>query len=235
MSQPKEEPSFYEIIKKIILFPFDKMIINTLPELGHLAPVIFTVGTAFISLISLNYPLGIFAASGVEALFISSALQTVSSFLFKPSLDVFNPTGNVCKSYFQSITPSRFRYLLGTGVRNEFPNLPIFFLAFACAYSIQSMFYYSEEISNLGPQYSSRPYLAIIASALILFIYSAYLLVYSCDTLFSILFSVLLGGLVGFLITTQNNLLFGKESVNLLFIPTLARRTGMDYICVTKG
>jgi len=40
---------------------------------------------------------------------------------------------------------------------------------------------------------------------------------------------------VGYLICYQNYLLFGKSAVGLLFIPSLARRSGMDYICVTTN
>lgn len=97
------------------------------------------------------------------------------------------------------------------------------------------MYFFSKECSELGPQYSNRPYLAIVGASLFIVLYSMYLFAYGCDSLFSIFFTVLLAALVGYLLCYQNYLLFGKTSVNLLFIPPLARRSGLDYICVTTN
>ena len=40
---------------------------------------------------------------------------------------------------------------------------------------------------------------------------------------------------MGYIICYQNYLLLGKNSVNLLFLPILTRRSGMDYVCVSSS
>lgn len=231
------EKSMWENFIEIILIPVDKAILFAAPELGHLSPIILSLGAAFISLVTLNYPVFVLAASSVEAYFLHSALSVVGAYTVTPVMgisDKSKPTDK-CKSYFQTLTPSRFEAIFSQGLRNEFPNSPLYFISFAAAYCIQSMYFFSQECSELGPQYSNRPYLAIIAATMFIFLYSIYLLSFSCDSAFALSFTIVLGIFVGYFICYQNFLLFGKDSVGLLFIPSLARRSGMDYICVTTN
>ena len=138
-----------------------------------------------------------------------------------------------CRSYSQSLTPSRFSSLMEKGIKKTFPNQPLYFISFAAAYCIQSMLAYSKEASALGPQYSNRHYFALIGASLFIALYAIYLLSFGCDGVLTIALSVVIGLVVGFLISNQNSILFGKESVNLLFLPTL-RKSGQDFICVTS-
>jgi len=224
---------------EFILIPVDKGVLTAVPEVGHLAPVILSIGTAFVALVTLNFPLMMLSGSTVEAYLIYTALSSASAYSVTPLLGVIDSQGQgqqkFCKSFFQTLTPSRFDYLMSKGLRAEFPNSPLYFISFAAAYCIQSMYFFSEECSELGPQYSNRPYLAIIASAMFILLYSIYLLAFSCDSGFTLVFTIILGLLVGYLVCYQNFLLFGKSAVDLLFIPSLARRRGMDYICVTTN
>jgi len=225
---------------ELILIPIDKGVLAVVPEVGHLSPIILSIGTAFVALVTLNFPLMMLAGSTVEAYFAYNTLASISSYSITPLLGVADSQlppdqRKACKSFFQTLTPSRFDYLISKGLRNEFPNSPLYFICFAAAYCVQSMYFFSQECSELGPQYSNRPYLAIIASAMFIILYTIYLLAFSCDTAFNLVFTVVLGFLVGYLICYQNYLLFGKSAVDLLFIPSLARRTGMDYICVTTN
>jgi hypothetical protein len=232
--------SIWNTFVELILIPIDKGVLAVVPEVGHLSPIILSMGTAFVALVTLNFPLMILAGSTVEAYFAYNALRSISSYSITPILGVADSQlppdeRKACKSFFQTLTPSRFDYLMSKGLRNDFPNSPLYFICFAAAYCIQSMYFFSEESSELGPQYSNRPYLGIIASAMFIVLYTIYLLAFSCDSSFTLIFSVILGLLVGYLICYQNYLLMGKNAVGLLFIPSLARRSGMDYICVTTN
>jgi hypothetical protein len=62
-----------------------------------------------------------------------------------------------------------------------------------------------------------------------------YLRTYGCDSIVSILASIFIGGMVGSFLCYQNYVLFGKQGVDLLFIPPLEKRSGMDYICVSTS
>jgi hypothetical protein len=67
-------------------------------------------------------------------------------------------------------------------------------------------------------------------------LYTLYLVINGCDGIFNLLATILIGLLVGYLICYQNYFLFGKSSVDLIFVPILGKRSGMDYVCVkTKG
>lgn len=231
-AEPKILEGAWGTFVEFILIPFDKGVLYAAPELGHLSPIIFSLGAAFIALVTLNYPVAIFAASSAEAYLVYSALSVAGAYTVTPLMGI-DGSSKGCKSSFESLTPSRFEAIFKQGLRKDFPNSPLYFISFAAAYCIQSMYFFSEECSELGPQYSNRPYLAIIAAAMFIILYSIYLLSFSCDSAFSLGFTIFLGLFVGYFICYQNFLLFGKNAVNLLFIPALARRSGMDYICVT--
>jgi hypothetical protein len=96
------------------------------------------------------------------------------------------------------------------------------------------MNFFSQELSNFGPSYSNRPYISSIGAGMFIALYSLFLYKNSCNSLFTLFFTVLIGILVGVLISYQNNTIFGKDAVNLLFIPSLQQRSGMDYICVSS-
>ena len=209
-----------------------------IPEIGHLAPIIITGGALFISLVTINYPLLVLAGSTVEAGLFYSLLRNLSDYIITPTFGLqtaseVNNKRPECSSYFQTLTASRFRLLMGDGIKNTFPNYPIYFIVFAIVYCIQGLLFYSNECSQLGPAYSNRPYMSIIGGCMFFILYALYFFVYGCDSLFSIVMTVILAATVSYLIAQQNVLLFGRESVNLLYIPTLGQRTGMDYVCVT--
>ncbi len=223
--------------KEYILMFFDKQLLSIAPEIGHLAPVILTMGTAFIALITLNYPLGILAASSIEAHLLYNVIKVLGDYFVTPLVGVSNPTAgeNQCRSYFQMMTPSRFTWFMEQGAKTVFPNQSLYWLSFVSAYMIQSMTFFKEEMEQLGPQYSNRPYIALIAACMLIALYSIYLLVYGCNSVLTVIVSIAIGLGVGLLISSQNYFLLDKPGVNVLFIPTLAKRTGMDYVCVSTS
>jgi len=228
-------PSGWDKFKEYLLVPFDKAIIKTAPELGHLSPVIFTIGSLFVSFITLNYPLFVFSLSSVEAFLVYNAISTAAAYTVTPFTQTSGQEKEQCSSFFQSMNPSRFKYFMSHGTVKEFPNSPLYFISFAASYCLQSMSFFSEEASELGPQYSNRQYIGILATLLFITLYSIYLVAYGCDGVFNLLVTIIIGLLVGYLICYQNYFLLGKTGVDLLFIPPIARRSGMDYICVTTN
>jgi hypothetical protein len=181
-----------------------------------------------------------FSASVVEASIVFVTLRYFSDFIVTPTLGSMTPAemdarSAECTSYFKVLTTSRFKAMMGDGIQRTFPNYPIYYLVFAAVYCIQSLLFFSKECSELGPSYSNRPYMSIIGGTMFICLYSLYYLVYGCDSFFSILCTAILAGTVSFLICHQNVALFGRESVDLLYIPPLTQRSGMDYICVTTN
>jgi len=159
----------------------------------------------------------------------------ISGYAATPLTTKIEENSSNCSSQFNILTASRFRFLVGKGIKGIFPNYPLYFITFVSAYCIESMNYYSKECSALGSQYSNRPYLGILSAAMLIILYSLYLLIYGCDSLMNLFCTAVLGALVGYLLCYQNVSIFGKTSVDLLFIPSIVKRSGMDYLCVSSS
>lgn len=239
MAAASPETTWFEKFKEFVFIPVDKALLSAAPEIGHLTPVIAVIGTFFVALLTLNPSLAVFGASAVEASWIHDILKTVGDYLATPFSGVetdVNPAKLAkCSSFFTTLTPSRFKLFMHQGLRVTWPNSPLYYLSFFAAYCIQSMLFFNDETANLGPAYYNRPYLACIAAALFLSIYLIYSLMYGCDSLFAMLFSIAIGIVIGILICLQNNLLFGKQYVNVLHIPPIVRKSDMDYVCVATA
>jgi hypothetical protein len=224
-----------EILQDFFLIFFDKAVLFTLPEVAHLAPLIFTFATAFWALLTFNKSLGVFALSSAEAWGVSGILKTMFDYSITPFLGEQGPTNDSCKSQFSSLTPSRFAFIMREGLKSQIPNTNLYMLSFAASYIIQSMKHFNKEMATFGEKFSNRPYLALITAAIILFIYSIYLYIYGCSSVPILLISILTGIAAGILISYQNVSLFGKDAVNVMFTPYFIRKTGMDYVCVTPN
>jgi hypothetical protein len=229
----KKSKKFFDWIKENFIVPIDSALLASFPEIGHLAPVILTLGTAFISLITLNLPLATFSASSFESLFLYNAVKLFSDYTFTTVMDAGEDTG-ACKSKFQTMNPSRFDWFMEKGIKKTFPNQALYFISYAAGYLIQAMQVFSKELSELGPQYSNRTYFAMIGAAFFIILYTVYLLAHGCDGYFSLFSTIFIGVIVGILICLQNYAIFGKTSVNVLFIPPLVRKTGQDFVCVAS-
>ena len=228
-------PSVTQMALEIGSIFMDKSLITTMPEIGHLAPIILTVGPLFFSILSLNYPLAIMGLSSLEAGLIYKLINMVTSYAGTPLTVETKENQGSCNSYFQTLTASRFRFLVGEGIKGSFPNYPLFFITFISAYCIEAMSYYKEECTALGSQYSNRPYLALLSASMLIILYSLYLLSFGCESLINLFCTAVLGALVGYLICYQNANLLGKTSIDVLFIPSIVKRSGMDYICVSSA
>ena len=91
-SSMKDNGGWWDKFKEFILLPFDKSILLTLPELGHLSPIIITIGSAFVALVTLNYPLAMLSASSVEAYFVYNSLSTAGKYAATPDLSIPDKT-----------------------------------------------------------------------------------------------------------------------------------------------
>ena len=123
MTAPPDK-SPLQIFKEIVLIPFDNSIINTVPEIGHLAPIILTGGALFLSVVTLNYPIAVFAGSTMEASLIYRLIAPMAHYVATPTnVPKDSPEAVRCESYFQTLTASRFKGLLDNGLVPAFPFL----------------------------------------------------------------------------------------------------------------
>ena len=103
-----EEGGWWEKFKEFIAIPLDKSVLRTLPDLGHLSPIIISIGSAFVAIVTLNYPLAVLSASSVEAYFVYNTLNMVGKYGATPDLSIPDKVpGDTCKSSFQRMTISQ--------------------------------------------------------------------------------------------------------------------------------
>ena len=82
----KQDKSILELAKELLLIPFDSLVLQSLPEIAHLARVFLTLGTAFMAAISLNYPLAVFSASSFESLLFYTFFKLLADYSITPAL-----------------------------------------------------------------------------------------------------------------------------------------------------
>jgi len=94
---PVSVKGLFELLSEMIFIFIDKPMLKIAPEIGHLAPVIFTVGSLFLSVITLNYPVFIFSLASAQATLLHSVISSTSAYFATPSS--VDKT-NTCRSYF---------------------------------------------------------------------------------------------------------------------------------------
>jgi hypothetical protein len=115
-----------------------------------------------------------------------------------------------------------------------FPSETMFILGGLAAYIMSNVIEFRDEMVALGPETEARMYLiaALIGIGLIAFI--THQIAYSCSSTGSLILSGFIAILAGLLISFQNKVFMGRESINVLGLPFLDDRvsTGAPlYVC----
>lgn len=204
----------------------------------RLLPDSLLVGSALLALLTQSFSMAIFFLSLVETAGVNYAFQSLASYMdpgrTMPTLKSASPE---CRSGFVTTRLNTFSALSCSALTSSFPSPILFFLATASSYVVSSLYSLRDELENLGPEYSSRFYLSIFATFFLLLAISSYRMLYGCDGLGIATISLVMGGILGVLLVTQNWYLFGKDSINLIGIPLLRERTADKkpiYVCPQK-
>jgi hypothetical protein len=111
-------------------------------------------------------------------------------------------------------------------------------ISVAASYVFTSLSNQIKELEALGPDYSPRFYISIMALCALLFFLGCYRMFYNCESMLVVFASIALGLLVGTTLVTQNLKLFGADSTNLSGIPLLRNKTATGekmYICTQRA
>lgn len=192
-------------------------------------------GTGFIAFITLSYPFGVFFLSLIEAGGIYHALNYINE-----NIRLFGTNSlksGKCRSGFEEVTLrsiSLFQYEF----RPTFMSISVFMTSFIGAYIVGVLVYLKNELEILGgqygEQYKTRMYGSVAFFVFIVFITMTYRLLTGCDNALNILASLFFGLSIAALVLLQNNSVLGIQSLNLLGVPILRKRTetGADlYVC----
>jgi|GEM_PF-3321737 len=210
-----------------------------LREIIRLTPDSLLLGTGFLGLITQNYALGMLFTALFETAFITVGLQSLFGYIsLKDNPPNPKAASRECMSGFQSPTLQSMSSFFKVAPQSSFPSAPVFILTTAVVYVITAMQGFSQELSELGPGYSTRYYIGIFLSLVILFIAASYRFLTGCDAFGTILLSLLFGFALGITLCWQNNALFGRDATNILGIPMFANTTADGkplYICPTSS
>jgi len=210
-----------------------------LREIIRLVPDSLLLGTGLFAIMTQNYPMGVLFGTLIEIIFLTVGIQNLATYLDLPkTLPTSADIAKECKSGFQSPTLQNVSLFFKMDMKSAFPSAPVFILTAALSYVITAMQGYSAELSELGQAFSTRYYIGIILSLILMFIVSMYRLLHNCDGVGIIILSILFGYFLGSALCWQNNTLWGRDSTNVLGVPFFANTTADGkpiYICPTRS
>jgi hypothetical protein len=176
---------------------------------------------------------------------ITSALGTIPSSIVLGSgalsLLTFNRTLMVTTIFFIELILIHIG-LAGTSAQlfptlipqGGFPHPTLFFIAGSLSYLNGALISFSDVFERIGGEYSSKSGIALILTFLSLAALISYYVTTSQTTFGTSLLTILLAFIVAIILLQINTLIFGKESVNILGVPTLVSTTGTGkplYAC----
>lgn len=220
---------------------FAKTIQNTLlfvPEaMLRIFPDALFWGVGFFAFVTLSYSFGVFFLSLVEAILIFYALHYGNENLQIVSTNALGKGSKACSTGFTDVT-MRAVSLFNMEFKPSFLSSHLFMTGVISSYLLSVILYFRSELeilgSSYGEQYNTRLYGSTIFFSIIIFLAMSYRMFNQCDSVFNIIISLILGLTAGALIAVQNNGLLGIESLNLLGVPILRKRTangGDLYVC----
>ena len=217
---------------------FDRYPIPILKEIIKIIPDGVVLMTGLMSILTTSYPLFIFFLSLIESIagfYIFRSLIARFDFGFTKHERGF---GSVeCKTGFSSPTLSSLSFFT-VDQRTAFPSAPLYMISVAAAYVYTTLSNQIQELEALGPDYSPRFYISIMALCALLFFIGCYRMFYNCESMLIVFASIALGLLIGTTLVTQNLKVFGPDSTNLTGIPLLRNRTAKGekiYVCTSRA
>ncbi len=214
---------------------FGGTIFPVMQHLGKILPDAVFVFLVLFAILTQNFANGVLAMSLIESTLAFSIIGKAVEY-FAPG-GVNTDVNPACEAGFPSQTYSYsslsiFSALIGKS--SSFPSHSIAVVSTLVGYLLTALFQYRSELRQLGPKYEARIPIGVTLSFLTLTAFVLFRYIAGCENLGTIVGTLLIGILLGTLIVYQNAALFGKESVNLLGIPTLESRTLAGkplYVC----
>jgi NADH:ubiquinone oxidoreductase subunit 3 (subunit A) len=193
------------------------------------------LGSSIFSLLTQNFPLGIFVLAmiefGIVHRLLGGLIGAIESNNEKERDGMCIPG-----------IPSVYQITIIGKLLSEvaFPSGPIYFMSAVIGYTLTSILNFRQELYELGKKESEwalRIPMSFMFSFLLLIIFILWRYAYSCDGLFTILGSTALGLLLGGAVHLIHVYLFGRDSINFLGVPLLADRAANGkplYVCAKQ-
>jgi hypothetical protein len=201
-------------------FPVVRHMFQILPDAAFVFIVLFSILTQ-------NFAFGVLSLTLVES--------TLAFLLIGSGVNYFAGAGpspgsvpDACQAGFPSSVSSYATLSLFNGFtasRGLFPSQPVALVSTLIGYVLTALYQYAPEFKQLGHNYELRTPLAITLGFLVLTAFVLFRYIAGCENLGVLMGTVVIGILMGTILTFQNVAVLGKESVNLIGVPTLESRT----------
>lgn len=229
MSAPADKATLWSFLMMIK----NKFIVPVSLETVRLLPDSIVFGTIVLSLLSMSQSYGFLLLAMFEVMIGQRVVATFMSSI--------SPTGagpdslhEVCQPGFQYANLMRISMVETIGKPSAFPSPTILFVTSVVSYLVSAIRQFKREITVLGGDLPTRTYIGVGIGMLLIMSLFSFRFTYGCETIGSLIISILIGAIVGFLLVQQNMLLFGRGAVNVLNLPMILtpqeRGTPM-YVC----
>jgi hypothetical protein len=142
----------------------------------------------------------------------------------------------ICEPGFQYPNLMRISLLEKIGVPSMFPSPVMFFYSGVLSYLITAMQQFGKEVKSFNSDIGVRTNLALFLSFLFILVMVLFRYTYGCETIGSILTSLVLGYLFGVALVFQNEGLFGRDGINVLNLPMIQPVKGKPmYVCAPSN
>jgi hypothetical protein len=224
-----EPPSIFQTLVSIFYSTIFPVGIETL----RLLPDSFVLGVAILAGLSMCKSYGILLLTMFEIM--------MSQRVFSMLISSIAPIGagsqvkqDICQPGFSFANNMRLSVIETIGTPSMFPSPTMFFLSGILSYIIFSMQQFAREIKSLSGDVQVRTQIALVLSGLFMLATIMFRSSYGCESFGTLLFSTLLGFILGIVIVYQNIALFGRDSINILNIPMI--QTALEqgkpmYVC----
>jgi len=194
--------------------------------------------SAIFAIITLSYPMAVFSGSMLEASLIFKLLQLGTGYLgIFSGVGFSQSSNNICRTGFSSGPALSFKSLSlfeASSFQSPFPSPHVFMLSVAVSYVFLSINALSKELQALGTTWAARWWVSLIFSSFLILLMILFRAAFGCDSVSVIMLSTIVGIMTGIALIRQNVHLFGKDGINLIGTPLLAKKGANGeaiYLC----
>jgi hypothetical protein len=189
-------------------------------EFIRLLPDGLVLGTGILYILSFCKSYGYLLLAMLELMILQRAFSNIIGKI-SPIRGGPNTGAPVCQTGFMSNNMMRISAIEAIGLQSYLPSPTMFFVSGVIAYMVGGVQEFKNEIVTLGGDISGRNTTVMIFSLLFLLMVFMFKIVYGCEEFGPLLLSLLLGGIMGYLVMYQNKSVFGRDSVNVLNLPMI--------------
>lgn len=206
---------------------------GSVAEINRLFPDSLIFGGLVLFFVTQNLAYRMFALLGVEVALVHWALQWVTDRI-QPRSPANGEAKGKCVSGYRAARVELDRI---NTEPDRFPTFSALTLGTLASYLAAIMLSFKETLEAMGPEWTSRMFVAGIMSLLFIVYFISFRIYTGCETFGEITGTFVIGLLVGFVLYIINKSVLSDESMNVLGLPYLVDKNKDGepiYICAPR-